>query len=203
MNIRIHWWMAFVLISLTGWIVFADRADASERMAWMTEDGVSPKGGPVFTIHIASGNEVVDALGLDVRYDAGSMTLVSVTRGDLLSHGFDLYATNMPTPGCLRLGAADAGGYAIPAGATGVLISLVFEPVGICANADIRITAFKDDLAGLPDASVLHDNPSLAAAIRLLSIAAGADLPPLECPETVPGKVLEEAIRLLREMALN
>jgi len=149
-----------------------------------------------------------DSFGFDIQYPATMLRFLRHERGTLLEKGFTHIPAHVPSPGLLRIGGMDIGGYKIPEGAEGTLFTLLFEFLdgSECAGT-ITATRLKDDISGLSTGDQPFDmNTDLASLIQTLKILAGSEIEPHPCLADINGdsKIgLEEAIHLLMSLTVT
>ena len=160
-----------------------------------------------FTVH-AHVTDDTDSFGFDIQYPATMLRFLRHERGTLIEKGFSHIPAHVVSPGLLRIGGMDIGGYKIPEGAEGTLFTLLFEFLdgSECAGT-ITATRLKDDISGLSTGDQPFDmNTDLASLIQTLKILAGSEIEPHPCLADINGdsKIgLEEAIHLLMSLTVT
>ncbi|MFP4031164.1 MAG: cohesin domain-containing protein [Desulfococcaceae bacterium] len=149
-----------------------------------------------------------DAFGFDIQYPATMLRFRRHERGALLEKGFSHILARVVSPGLLRIGGMDIGGYKIPNGAEGTLFTLLFEFLdGSECDGSVYPTGLKDDISELSTGENPFDlNADLASLIQMLKILAGHEIEPPPCLADINGDDrigLEEAIHLLVRLTVT
>ncbi len=148
-----------------------------------------------------------DAFGFDIQYPVAMLRFLRHERGALLEKGFSHIPAHVVSPGLLRIGGMDIGGYTIPEGAEGTLFTLLFEFIdGSECDGAVYASRLKDDISGLSTGNRQFDlNTDLASIIQILKIIDGFDIEPHPCLTDINGDDrigLEEAIHLLMQLTV-
>jgi len=160
-----------------------------------------------FTVH-AHVTAETDSFGFDIQYPATMLRFLRHERGTLIKKGFSHIPAHVVSPGLLRIGGMDIGGYTIPEGAEGTLFTLLFEFLDSSeCDGTVSAARLKDDISGLSTGDQLFDlNTDLASLIQILKILAGSEIEPHPCLSDIngDGKIgLEEAIHLLVRLTVT
>lgn len=143
---------AIIGIGMVAFVVVAagcprEETAKGERQLWvgLSSDGAKAAGSTVqYDVRTSSGPSVIDAFGLDIRYDTEALRYTGAWSRGALTEGFTQVGVNEIQPGTLRLGGFTVA-EPIPLGSTGALASLEFEVLSK-APEELGIASQVDDI---------------------------------------------------------
>ena len=97
-----------------------------------------------FSIYINSSPNEIKSLGFDIQYNPAVLRYLDYAM-EQLANDLDFFGVNLKSVGTVRVGGFGAGQNTIWPGASGKLVSLVFEVIGH-DDSQIRLTHLTDDM---------------------------------------------------------